>query len=114
MIDILRNMTRRKARTSLTVLGIVIGVFALTVMGAMAEKMNLLVAGGLDYYSGHVSVVEAGNGMMSMPIATSRIPRIARMPGVAAVIPVVDVNLKTDDSGMGLGVPDFIEGAGAS
>ena len=44
MIDILRNMTRRKVRTGLTVLGIVIGVFALTVMGAMAEKMNLLVA----------------------------------------------------------------------
>lgn len=114
MIDILRTMTRRKMRTSLTVLGIVIGVFALTVMGAMAEKMNLLVAGGLDYYSGHVSVVEAGGGMGNMPISTDRIPQIARIPGVAAVVPVVDVPLKTDGSGMGLGVPDFIEGAAAS
>jgi putative ABC transport system permease protein len=113
MIDILRNMTRRKMRTGLTVLGIVIGVFALTVMGAMAEKMNLLVAGGLDYYSGHVSVVEAGGGMGNMPISTDRIPQIARIPGVAAVVPVVDVPLKTDGS-MGLGVHDFIEGAAAS
>jgi putative ABC transport system permease protein len=114
MFDILRNMTRRKMRTGLTVLGIVIGVFALTVMGSMAEKMNLLVAGGLDYYSGHVSVVEAGGGMGNMPISTARLPQIARIPGVAAVVPVVDVELKTDGSGMGLGVPDFIEGAGAT
>ncbi|MGH2410135.1 MAG: hypothetical protein ACRDGS_07150 [Chloroflexota bacterium] len=45
-IDTLRNMTRRKTRTGLTVLGIVIRVLALTVMGAMAEKMDLLVAVG--------------------------------------------------------------------
>ena len=69
MIDILRNMTRRKTRTGLTVLGIMIGVLALTVMGAMAEKMNLLVAGGAAYYGYDVTVTEAGGAMEAMPIS---------------------------------------------
>jgi len=33
MLEILRNLTRRKLRTALTVLGITIGVLALTTMG---------------------------------------------------------------------------------
>ena len=40
MLDILRRMTRRKVHTGLTVLGVAVGVFTLTVMGAMAEKLN--------------------------------------------------------------------------
>src|SRR5579883_1128110 len=115
MIDVVRNMTRRKVRTGLTVLGIVIGIFALTVMGAMAEKMNLLVAGGLDYYGGHVTVLQGdGAGMSGLPISTKRIPQIARVQGVAAVAPVVDLLLKTDDNGVSFGMPDTIEGIGAA
>ena len=45
MIQILRNMARRRVRTGLTVFGIAIGVFALTVMGAMSENFaQLLIA----------------------------------------------------------------------
>ena len=35
-MDSLRNLSRRKLRSSLTISGIVIGIFALTTMGAMA------------------------------------------------------------------------------
>jgi hypothetical protein len=45
MIDLLRNMIRRQTRTAITGLKIVIGVFALTVMNAVAEKINRLLGG---------------------------------------------------------------------
>jgi len=35
-MEILRNLARRKLRSTLTILGIVIGIFALTTMGALA------------------------------------------------------------------------------
>jgi putative ABC transport system permease protein len=115
VIDIVRNMTRRKLRTGLTVLGIVIGVFALTVMGAMAEKMNLLVAGGLDYYSGHVTVTQGGGGAGAhgLPIATDRAAQIAGVPGVAAVVPSVQLPLKAQGGGSMM-TPDTIVGTAAN
>ena len=36
----LRNLGRRKVRTSLTVLGITIGIWALVVFGSMANKIE--------------------------------------------------------------------------
>ena len=71
MKETISNMLRRKMRTSLTVLGIVIGVFALTVMGAMAEKMNLLLSGGVQYYSSHAQVSPAG-GDFTAPMQVSK------------------------------------------
>ncbi len=50
----LRNVFRRKARAFLTIFGIAIGVFALVVMGSMAEKLTLLVDGGTRYYKDKV------------------------------------------------------------
>ena len=113
MVDILRNMTRRKTRTGLTVLGIVIGVFALTVMGAMAEKMNLLVAGGLSYFGDHVTVTQASTSVSGMPISMARAADLGTVPGVAAVVPLVQLPLKTD-SGPSFGMPDMISGEGAN
>ena len=55
---LLRNVFRRKLRALLTIFGITIGVFALVVMGSMAEKINLLVAGGTHYYADKVTVAE--------------------------------------------------------
>jgi hypothetical protein len=54
-VRILRNVFRRKLPAFLTIFGITIGVFALVVMGSMAEKINLLVSGGTRYYVDKVS-----------------------------------------------------------
>ena len=51
---LLRNVFRRKLRAFLTIFGITIGVFALVVMGGIAEKLNLLVEGGVRYYADKV------------------------------------------------------------
>ncbi len=117
MTEILRNMTRRPGRTGLTVIGIVIGVFALTVMGGMAEKINTMVAGGLNYYGNQVLVTQANSGAISgAPISIARGAEIQRVPGVAAVVPFVQLPLKTDNSAVGISLTgsDVVEGIGAN
>src|SRR6266550_3360829 len=50
LVEILRNVTRHKLRSFLTISGIVIGVLALTTMGALAENFNALIDGGVKYF----------------------------------------------------------------
>ena len=52
----LRNLGRRQVRTTLTILGITIGIWALVVFGSMANKINALVAGGSTYYADKITV----------------------------------------------------------
>ncbi|MBI5230658.1 MAG: ABC transporter permease, partial [Coriobacteriales bacterium] len=68
-IRILRNIFRRKLRAFLTIFGIAIGVLALVVMGSIAEKLQLLVDGGTQYYGDKVVVTgkAAMGGMSSSP-----------------------------------------------
>src|SRR5574338_150347 len=60
MNQAISNIWRRPLRTALTILGIVIGVFALTVMGALAENLNVLVDGGDEYFRTRVFVFDEG------------------------------------------------------
>src|SRR5437868_6694688 len=62
MMQILRNMARRRVRTGLTVLGIAIGTFALTVIGSkVATSLNLGVGSTLTWRKNDYTVV----GIMS-------------------------------------------------
>jgi putative ABC transport system permease protein len=110
-VEIFRNLWRRKVRTSLTVIGIVMGIFALTTMGAMAEHFDTLLAGGITYYSNTVQVADAnsssgfGGGYMDL----STLDRIQRVQGVLAVSPgVYDTAKPGSTSVVSMGVPDFI------
>jgi putative ABC transport system permease protein len=58
---LLRQLSRRKLRTTLTILGITIGIWALVVFSSMANKINSLVAGGSEYFGGKVLVTDASN-----------------------------------------------------
>ena len=55
-MEIVRNIARHKLRSFLTISGIVIGVLALTTMGAMAENFNALLNGGVAYFGQNVQV----------------------------------------------------------
>lgn len=82
---LLKNIFRRKLRAFLTIFGISIGVFALVVMGALAEKLTLLVDGGMQYYEGKV-VVSAPTqfaGLYSSPLKLNTLRRIEHVTGVA-------------------------------
>ena len=72
----LRNVFRRKLRVLLTIFGITIGVLALVVMGSMAEKINMLVSGGTEYYSDKVTVGAEGTSLFSdAPLSLEQVRR---------------------------------------
>lgn len=107
---ILRNLLRRKVRTVLTIGGIVIGVFALTVMGAMSEKLTKLVQGGEDYYKTKVIVTDATSsafGFSTAPMTIDKKTEIEAVEGVTYASP--DVSLLLDeDTAVSFGPPSMI------
>jgi putative ABC transport system permease protein len=112
-MSLLRNLGRRKLRTTLTVLGIVIGIWALVVFSAMANKINTLVATGSDYYVGKIVVSDgstSGLGIGIVPIDVGLADRIRNLAGVAAVSPQVELPF-ADVKPSGFGIPKLILGA---
>jgi putative ABC transport system permease protein len=106
----LRNVFRRKLRVMLTIFGITIGVLALVVMGSMAEKINLLVAGGTKYFSGKVIVQAEGGALYSStPFSYGRLDEIRAVPGVAEAAGSIDT-LLDPDAGMSFGMPPMLTG----
>jgi len=96
MLEILRNLSRRKLRNGLTILGIVIGVLALTTMGSLAEKSNGLIDGGVRYYRDHVSVGAASNGGFGGILTIDKTKDILKVPGVQAACATTGSAVKTD------------------
>ncbi len=117
-MEILRNLWRRKFRTLLTVFGIAIGIFAFTVMGSMALKLNKMISGGKRYITGQISIMPKGSnygmaGGSVLPIDT--LNEIAKVDGVEAVGAGVELSLEEVDpndpsTAMSFGVPPTIEG----
>lgn len=108
MLEILKNMFRRKTRTLLTVGGIAIGIFAFTVMGSMAERINLLVNGGTRFYSDKVTISDGQSTFLSAPMNIEKAKEIELVDGVAAVSPTIYTFLSDDLSGVNFGPPPSI------
>lgn len=109
MFEILGNLGRRKLRSGLTILGIVIGVLALTTMGSLAEKSNNLIDGGVRYFSDHVTVGSASNGGFGGILTIDKARDIQALDGVAAACAATGLNVKTDlDVSVSFGVSDTI------
>lgn len=81
-MEILRNLLRRRARTSLTVLGIAVGILAFTVMGGMAEKINLIIRGGQAYFASRIAVRSIGGTLRLNLLQGDDLAALARVPGV--------------------------------
>lgn len=110
MIEILKNMFRRKVRTILTISGITIGIFAFVVMGAMAEKINILVSGGSDYYKDKVIVSDkSGGSFMTSPLSIDKAKEIESISGVQAV--QAGVTILLDSENISFGIPAMIIGS---
>ena len=83
---LLRELSRRKLRTTLTMLGITIGIWALVVFSSMANKINTLVASGSDYYVGKIIVTDGstnglGIGLVPIDVGAGRPDRGAGRRG---------------------------------
>ena len=89
--EALRNINRRRVRTILTVLGISIGIIALTVMGSLSEFMNRMVqvsiqdAREIINVQPKFSLGAPGTGTISLETQQ----RIRDLPEVEKSIPIV-------------------------
>jgi putative ABC transport system permease protein len=107
-MEILRNISRRKLRSVLTISGIVIGVLALTTMGAIAENFNALLDGGVKYFSSNVQVGPP-DGQTASLLPFSKIDEIKKIDGVAAAFPSYQFTAKPGSvSAVSFGFPDLI------
>jgi putative ABC transport system permease protein len=106
---LLRELSRRKLRTTLTILGITIGIWALVVFSSMANKINALVDGGSQYYADKVIVTD-GSAFGTAPMSLASADTIRGLDGVAAVDPQIQL-LFDEEAGVSFGIPELIIGA---
>jgi len=107
MMEILRNLARRKVRSVITVSGIVIGIFALTTMGALAEHFNALLDLGVSYYATSVPV-GAPDGQQGALLPLDKGGEIAAVPGVKAVFPSYSIMAAPGGGAIQMGPPEII------
>ena len=105
---ILRELSRRKLRTSLTITGITIGIWALVVFSSLANQINGLVGMGSEYFADKI-VVTDGMAFGSSPMRLDDVEIIAGIDGVGAVQPKVEIPWDPDPA-IGFGAPDFLVG----
>lgn len=108
-MEILRNLWRRKLRNFLTISGIAIGILAFSTMGAMAEKNNKLIDGGIQYFSDHVTVGASNSGPFGGGlISLAKVAEVGMVEGVAAAFASAGALAKADTSGFNFGPPASI------
>src|SRR5450759_4640395 len=100
MAFIFRNMWRRKGRTFLTIFGIVVGIFALTVLGGMSARLNQQVNGMKGFITGKITVSAAGTNMQNaagkfLNLAAAR--QLEQIPGVASASGLLMNDLKVTE-----------------
>ena len=108
-MTLLRDLGRRRLRTTLTILGITIGIWALVVFGSMSNKINAIVDGGSDFYAGKVTVAANGSGMgFGQPLDIETVTDVEAVDGVALALPSISMPLEDEmSSGMGM---EYISG----
>ena len=110
-MKLLRNLSRRKLRTVLTISGITIGIWALVAFGSMANKINALVDGGSQYFGDKIVVNDAsGGGFGVAPMEITTAAAVAAIDGVEVAVPSVTV-FWNEEVGASFGVPDQIIGS---
>jgi putative ABC transport system permease protein len=100
---LLRNLSRRKLRTGLTIAGITIGIWALVVFSAMANKIDALASGGARYYADKVLVSDGTVSGFGMPMPLAAGEQIAALDGAGVVVPSVTLLADTIQSGVSMG-----------
>ena len=66
---LLRELSRRKLRTTLTISGITIGIWALVVFSSMANQINGLVGMGTEFYADKITVTDGQGNVANVTIA---------------------------------------------
>ena len=107
-METIRNIARHKLRSILTISGIVIGVLALTTMGALAENFNALLDGGVKYFGSSIQVGPP-DGQSAPLLPISKVDEIKAVDGVAAAFPTYQFQAKPGaPPSFSFGIPDTI------
>lgn len=104
----LRNLFRRKVRTSLCVLGVALGIMLIVAIGATTTRYMEVLKEMNVFYSGNVVVVAKGSiFIQALPIASSlledTVNEVRAVEGVKAAVPMLFV---IDSSASG-GIPQL-------
>jgi putative ABC transport system permease protein len=106
---LLRDLSRRKLRTTLTIVGITIGIWSLVVFSSLANRLNSFVDAGSGIYAGKIIVTDGKSfGTSPMPLAAA--DDIAGLVGVAAVDPQVQFPWDANASGVSFGLSKSVVG----
>ncbi|HIH44183.1 MAG TPA: ABC transporter permease [Candidatus Methanoperedenaceae archaeon] len=106
MLDlIIRNLAQRKMRTGLTIFGIMLGIFAVVVMGGMSENMNSVVDKSVILMANNIQVQPEGTNVLD----ESKIRQIKRVPGVKDAFGILSQLVDPEQTG-GVGIPDLVFG----
>jgi len=108
-----KNIRREKTRTSLTVLGIVIGIAAVVALGSFAEGINVFFQSTLEFSAGRITVMQKGSGGFQTGFAGSDITdeQIGMIEGIDGVKKVAPINMYVE-AGFGFsGIPTVVVGA---
>ena len=107
-MEIIRNFVERRLRTTLAIGGVVVGVLALTLTGALAEHYDAQLAGGIAYYRSTIQVADSA-GSYAGVISLTKIDPIQKLPGVAAALPSITLLARPGTTAVSpLGLPDTI------
>src|SRR5258708_4286206 len=107
MCEILRNVSGRKLGTGLTVFGIVVGIFALTVMGSLTEYFNVLIANARQNAGQTITVTPKGG--FRATLSDADVKRIERVAGVKAAVPAI-TTLFSSEGEVSFGPPHEVDG----
>jgi putative ABC transport system permease protein len=93
-----RNLRRRKLRSFLTLSGIALGAFSLTVMGSLAENFNLSIGSLRDFLEEQVLVRPKGSSVFFSAghLPANLLGPLERLDGVDVVVPRVTVLIDED------------------
>jgi putative ABC transport system permease protein len=107
MLEILRNLARRKLRSALTISGIVIGIFALTTMGSLAEHFNSELDLGVKFFGTSIKVGPPDGQQVAL-LPLSKMTEIKQVAGVAAVVPAYQIAATPGGAEISFGPPNLI------
>jgi putative ABC transport system permease protein len=111
-----RNIRRRKARSALTIFGVMIGVFALTTMGALATSLNQSIQSSLDYVSSRILVTSASGAYGGLFAIGPQVPasladRAKLVEGVERAYPTITLSADTGEGFSPASSPAMVYGA---
>jgi putative ABC transport system permease protein len=96
MFDIIRYFLRHKARTSLTILAVAVGIFAVTAVGGIAEQLESVIQATEADARGRVSVSPEA---WDRPLTEVTVRQLRRVEGVAGVtVTVADLLEEPEES----------------